>query len=230
MPLTTTFANLSARGFGLFGRPPILTTVVFPGGTTTWTAPPRVTNLVSLVGKGGDGGPASSYSATTYFARVITVQAGGYGPYDITPLANPFGQTQIDYAIARRDFINSSSGLITAPDDVTLVFASVDDNGYDISNQSSAPLTDVIAGSAVFFQQNWYNGNMLLVPGVYTMQVRCDVYTPPYNGADTTAFGYTFPGGIQVPASTFTYNNVPVTPGTTYTIVNNGSVTITYYV
>lgn len=62
------------------------------------------------------------------------------------------------------------------------------------------------------------------------MEARCDIYLPPYNGADTTAFGYTFPGGIEVPASTFTYNNVPVTPGTTYTIVNNGSVTITYYV
>ena len=55
-------------------------------------------------------------------------------------------------------------------------------------------------------------------------------------GSSTTAFGYTFSGGAgqSIPsgsagiATTTTYNNVTVSPGSTYTIVNNGSVVITY--
>jgi hypothetical protein len=229
MPLTTTFATLSARGFGLFGRQKVLTTVTFPGGTTTWTAPFGVNSLVSLVGKGGDGGPAGSYGTYAYFARAIVVSAGGYN-VTIFPIANPFGQTQINTATSIRDTINSGSGLLTINQERTEVFSSIGDNGYNLGNFIDGVLTNVIAGSATFDQRNWYNGDMLLVPGVYLMETRCDIYTPPYNGADTTAFGYTFPGGVEVPATTFTYNNVPVTPGTTYTIVNNGSVTITYYV
>lgn len=50
-------------------------------------------------------------------------------------------------------------------------------------------------------------------------------------GASASAFGKTFPGGVGGPATTVTYNNVPVTRGATYNIVvpAGGSITITYY-
>lgn len=51
------------------------------------------------------------------------------------------------------------------------------------------------------------------------------------DGANTTGFGYTFAGGIEVPATPSTYNNVTVTPNTSYPLVvpSGGSITITYY-
>jgi hypothetical protein len=227
MPTITTRGAGSARGFGLFGRRP--TTVVFPGGTTTWTAPNGVNKLTSLVGKGGDGGPAGTQTLSAYYAIATVVSAGGFGLPYITPIANPFGQTQIDYALAKQASINSGSGLMTITDDLTVVFSSIGDGGYTVSNSSPSTISNVIAGSATFAQRNWYNGNMLLTPNTYTMQTSCQVYTPPYSGANTTAFSITFPGGNEIPATTFTYNDVSVTPGTTYTIVNNGSLTATYF-
>jgi hypothetical protein len=53
--------------------------------------------------------------------------------------------------------------------------------------------------------------------------------TPATNGANTTGFGITFPGGVGGAATTQTYTSVSVTPGQTYTIVNSGSLTISYY-
>jgi hypothetical protein len=50
-------------------------------------------------------------------------------------------------------------------------------------------------------------------------------------GANASALGYTFPGGVEDSAPTLTYNNVSVTPGTSYSIVvpSGASVTLQYY-
>jgi hypothetical protein len=53
-------------------------------------------------------------------------------------------------------------------------------------------------------------------------------------GLATTGFGKSFPGGVYAsgigsPAPVNTFLAVAVTPSTTYTIINNGSLTIQYY-
>ncbi|MFA6609018.1 MAG: hypothetical protein WCT07_03890 [Candidatus Paceibacterota bacterium] len=55
-----------------------------------------------------------------------------------------------------------------------------------------------------------------------------------YAGIATTGFGKSFAGGVYAsgigsPAPTNTFLAVAVTPSTTYTIINNGSLTIQYY-
>lgn len=73
---------------------------------------------------------------------------------------------------------------------------------------------------------------------VYVSYTKCYNYqeqtitNPPvsYNGASTTAFGKTFPGGVGGPATTTTFTNIAITPGASYSIVvpSGGTLTITY--
>lgn len=229
MPLTTTFATLSARGFGLFGRQKVLTTVTFPGGTTTWTAPFGVTSLVSLVGKGQDG--AGGYYYNTEFANQTynLIKIGG------TSLTNPpppptIADSCVDEIVA---FINSYSGLQyiggeTFSPTMSVYQSIFDSTWFYQSYGSTSPSSGWNGGGWVVGGTGSYS-NTATSPNI-SIQINYQTYSFPYTGANTTAFGYTFPGGVEAPASTFTYNNVPVTPGSTYTIVNNGSVTITYYV
>lgn len=223
MPFTTTFANLSARGFGLFGKKRVLTTVTFPSGTTTWTAPPSVSNLLTLVGKGQDGSAGGVYPAAFFYTYQFSTTGITYAnPAPVVPVSSSCTYDIINY-------INSLSGL------------------QYIGGQSFSPcllgFISAIDGSWVTTASfptdpvSWTGGGWVIggtaylgVAGANAFGVGYDAYAFPFTGANTTAFGYTFPGGVEVPASTITYNNVAVTPGATYTIVNNGSVTITYYV
>lgn len=58
-----------------------------------------------------------------------------------------------------------------------------------------------------------------------------DESTPARTGANTTGFGKTFPGGVGVPATPATYNDVPVVQNSSYAlnIPPGGSITITYF-
>jgi hypothetical protein len=53
-------------------------------------------------------------------------------------------------------------------------------------------------------------------------------YVNATNGSNTTGFGQTWVGGAGGAAGSSTVSNISVTPGQTYTIVNNGSLVITY--
>ena len=79
------------------------------------------------------------------------------------------------------------------------------------------------------------------LPGsdIYNGFVSCVAYSDtsgggssPTTGASATGFGRTFPGGLGGAAPPTAYSNVPVTPGTSYsiTVPSGGSITITYYI
>lgn len=55
--------------------------------------------------------------------------------------------------------------------------------------------------------------------------------SPATTGANATGFGITFPGGVGGTAPTTTYNNVAVTPATSYPLVvpSGATIQITYY-
>jgi len=74
---------------------------------------------------------------------------------------------------------------------------------------------------------------------VYVGYTECTYYTDtsgggssPTTGPSATGFGRTFPGGLGGAATPTAYSNVPVTPGTSYsiTVPSGGSITITYYI
>lgn len=223
MPFTTTFATMAARGFGLFGRSLVLTTVTFPGGTTTWTAPAGTTSILTGVGKGSDGAGGYYYEGS-YFYTYLGLNTGATG----LPNSPPYPTVNDSCGPAIVSYINGYGGLqyiggvAFSP---TIVFQkSVIDGTYSNPSYGTTYPSDwtgggwILGGTAFQIESN-----------TFAWGVGFQTYSFPYNGANTTAFGYTWPGGEEGPASTTTYTNIPVTPGTTYTIVNNGSLTITYY-
>lgn len=71
----------------------------------------------------------------------------------------------------------------------------------------------------------------------YYQYIRCYYYggnysggSPPTTGPSATGFGKVFPGGTGGAAANVSFNNVPVTAGSTYQVVvpSGGSITITY--
>lgn len=224
MPLTTTFATLSARGFGLFGKRKVLTTVTFPAGTSTWTAPPGVISITSGVGSGSNGAGGFFYDGSfyyTYFGNLMGgSNLGNSPPY-------PSVSSSCTYDIV--SYINGYSGLqyIGNVQFYPVII-------FQISSFDGTYTTPLLGQT---FPEGWTGGGWIVGGtaaasqiGAYFWGVTYQTYSFPYDGVATTAFGYSWPGGTAGPAPTTTYTNIPVTPGTTYTIVNNGSLTITYNV
>lgn len=241
MPFTTTFATLSARGFGLFGKKLNLTTVTFPSGTTTWTAPPGVSLLVSAVGQGADGTSDFADPNPSVVAGGITVSGnrpnGAFNTLDwgnlynlLVPYIGSGGvRTQTARVVTWGLGTNSLTTTLNPTTDAiyTLpeyVYGTTSIVGYRQFGGTTPPTSGQVLDS--FFD----------TPGGDDAGFRLQVYYYYYGGpgANTTAFGLTFPGGAYsggtgYPATPTTFTNVAVIPGTTYTIVNNGALTIQYY-
>lgn len=221
MPLLGTRAAASARGFGLYGLR--LVTVTFSAGTSSWTSPPGVTRIQTAVGKGADG--TAGYWATN---SII-----GYAYPD--PSVGSGGSI-LDWSTVYNDAValttaanagGTGDRYINAVYYVWPFYISDDTAGSRTSFTINSML---IRGTAVTTSVGGAptSGRVTAGSGNY-WSVDADRYIDPTNGAATTGFSLTFPGGTAAPATLTTFNNVSVTPGTTYTIVNNGSLTISYY-
>lgn len=228
MPFTTTFATLSARGFGLFGKQKVLTTVTFPGGTTTWTAPFGVNTITVASGKGSDG-VSDSYGLTyTFHGTYNTLQSGTWpisGAYD--------GATGYNDAVYYLDLVNNSGQGIVVQTNYTFVKYSSATNTHEVTTSTPPVYRLYGAGTAYIYNPNWPTSGPVTTNATITTDAT-ELF-PGGPGVATTAFSLSFPGGAYsggtgYPATTTTYTNVSVTPGTTYTIVNNGALTIQYYV
>lgn len=219
----------------------VLNTYTFPAGTSTWTAPATTIRLETAVGQGAAGTSDYADPNPSIVPGGITVSAtnttGAFGTLDWGTLYNLL----TPYA---------GSGGIRTQTTRTTVWAL----GTNDRTTTSAPLTDVIYNldqpvygttSVVAYRQ--FGGTLpptsgqvlysfFSTPGGGDAGFRLQVYYYYYGseGAATTGFSLTFPGGAYsggtgYPATPTTFTNVTVTPGATYTIVNNGSLTITYY-
>lgn len=207
------FAGLSASN---------LKTQTFNPGTTSWTAPSDVNLLVSISGKGQD-----SYSSTwTYNIYSLDSLLSGMTDTGWTDYSSLYS-----HFTSRLSTINSGAPSVRSVSNIGTYFIFfntatntlfADQNGSDLS---------YAYGSATL---NW----TLPTSGAITTSINVnntyDVISIPYyaSGAATTAFGKTFPGGAGGNAASLTsYNDVAVTPGNTYSIVNNGNdvLTIAYY-
>jgi len=225
MPTILTRSAGSARGYGLTGNPTIYR--VQQTLQTTWIAPAGVTNLLTVTGKGQDG-------AAAYW----TPLAGNEERLAYVPQYNQYNLDRnevVDFAQTQWDaFPTGTNGSQANVSWSTRTYDLLDPPYYYQEDFSylcrvttigpNGPKTKVGDGWTNF----WPPMNQAAV--AYSVG-RIDKFIPQVDGAATTGFGYTFAGGVGVPATPTTYNNVPVTPGGTYPIsaTGDGNITIVYY-
>jgi hypothetical protein len=203
----------------------------------TWTAPPTVSNVVRISGRGSDG--VSDY--------IANVDSGFFGALQgSSGLANaPFAQWGTIYSAYQTGLANlslsyptygpssylQSSNTFIGPDDrwvtndTTGNLSSVYLTGFS-TNQVGSPQT---SGNATYSSVGAISGWLIINQG----------YVQGNAGTASTGLGKTFPGGsytgsypngVGGAAPTTEFNNVAVTPGASYSIVvpSGGSVSITY--
>lgn len=208
-----------------------LVSVTFPAGTSTWTAPAGVSQLISAVGKGADG--AAGYWSSGYLevlqlcfqgsgvnlatldwsnlysiaqAQITSLNSGGSGTR-----AAPSGIQQRYYEINSSDFNTGNGANFSGWFNGKLIRGTA-----SLATRGSPPTSGQVLYSQVSSYTGWEIGGSL------------EYYVDATTGSSTTAFSLSFPGGFGAPATDTTYSSVSVTPGATYTVVNNGALTITY--
>jgi hypothetical protein len=246
MPKTAALAVASSRGFGQFtGGRFSLTTVTFTS-STTWTAPAYLTNIVSMTGYGSnatsDDYTTDTGSTTIYRATRGLSSGGSSTTHDWSEIYNNL-QAWIS-------FINTGTpGTRSAgaqPDFQGNLYIINSDNTY---SQFSTPPTPGYGSSASIYFQIGTGTNVsdFSVPSSGTItyantpvsngnvRVGCTLVYLGANGSASTGFGQTFPGGtynfstgIGGSAPTTNFSNVAVTPGTSYSIVVAGQISISY--
>lgn len=215
MPSIVTRGAASARGFGFNANPVYRIEKLLQN--TTWTAPAGVTSIATVTGKGQDGTAAYWQD----FADGLL----------FTNPQKSMAYVQVGYAGSQFDGESTANAaaaaLPTSSSDPPTVCSWVSRAYYASGFINSFGYTKLVRVKPGTSRTNSGNGWGATwtppAPANYNyalenLQYQVDAVT----GADTTGFGYTFAGGVGGPASVTTYNNVPVTPGTTYTITSTG--------
>lgn len=240
MPVTTRLAVTSSRAFGEFASSLTLTTVTFTANGT-WTAPTNVSLVTTLYGKGSDGVSDSTApaSADPIFRLFFGASGSTFG--SPPPLPTDYN-TIYGYLVSAANQINTGGSGVVSYSIPGFGNLSVASNGN--WNSYFTPVPNYFPGYAVANTAtiNWAlptSGAISWVgPGnvQYNGSVSFTAYYYGNAGSDSTALGYTFPGGAYVaptgyPATPATYTNVSVTPGASYSIVvpSGGQVQISYY-
>lgn len=208
------------------GRRRVQVTETFTANAT-WIAPATTSRIETLSGKGQDGTPASAdtRSATAQVDSVQTFASGtgnssgsiGWADFesDIGPALSAVnaGGSGSFYGVIYRGYPNSNTYTITLNQGV---------------------YKDAIPGTAKAVRAAGWKTSGPVQLGDYGFAYieYTERYTiPGTTGANATAFGKTFAGGVGGPASTGVHSNVAVTPLQSYSIVvpPGGQVTITYF-
>lgn len=235
MPTIATRGGASARGFGFSGIKTNVTSQTFTS-STTWVAPVGVTSLLAVIGKGQDGGGDYQAGIEMDFNSVSST-ASGSGPASLPIPWSAIAQSArltverfniIDYSpnwqMLNRQFTFYSNGTLSWVDDnQTFPYYAVVGT-WSLQSYGGAP--NPPSGNANYGASGTYYAS-----GVYI--------APGGAGANTTGFGFTFPGGgisgsypnqVGIAASPASYTNVAVTPGASYSlsIPDNGYITIQY--
>ncbi len=199
----------------LGGRQQITQTFTTSG---SWTAPDGVT-VVSLVGKGADGVPATTAPASAAVIDVIyrtdTSTGSGFATWGNF-------QGLVDPVVI--DINADGSGSWTQ------YIAYVWPDGTNELDSFPTSISGAVPGSAYeSTDAGWNTSGAISNSG--SNFVSYIVNVPATTGAQTSGFGKVFPGGVAgaaaIPAS---FPNVPVTPHQLYSYVvpAGGSLTITY--
>lgn len=248
MPLISTFGAASARGYGQFTPAINLTTVTFTANGT-WTAPSGVGEIAVLSGGGSPGISDYTDQGVRLVCRVFQQTASYTNPITYT------WQNLIDYCQGFVSTMNAGSGVqsITLPNG-TNSNNGVNINGSNLGTQaqttSSGWNVNYVAGGgnaylalSEFPKSGVSASSVIDYADVYSSGSYINLVFLQYNygGPGSTASAtigstYTFPagtysGGVGYPSVGATYNNIPVTPGTGYsiTVPAGGSVSISYF-
>lgn len=217
MPKLSSFSGLSSRGFGEFGTTLTLTTVTFTS-STSWTAPAGVTNLTTVSGRGSNGAADYYVNDTVAYIEVRPLNATAVlGPLDWST-AYSDAQTLVN------NTNSGGSGPRTASPGFPATYYVNSSNLYFKALGTSQSYQ--VNGTAVL--QN-YNGSPTSGTVLYTdllisigsFLCNIDVLNIGPAGTASTGFGQTFPGGAASggTAPITVFNNVSVSPGTSYSIV-----------
>ena len=229
MPLISTGTMGSNKSFGFSrGKPKVLTTYTFPGGTSTWTAPDGVTNLTSAIGKGSNGTP-NQWIGQRFLAQ--SRRAGTTGTGSATLSAATITSELNTLASTINGMTTSNNGaFFSGVDWIQWNFRAT--SGVWVRTTFSVSGTFRRSGSAFIIRNHPTTGDMSTTTAYVSDVEGAQILQAGSSGTATTGFSLTFPGGtVSVPTAVDTsFNNVTVSPGTTYTITNNGSLTITYFV
>jgi hypothetical protein len=204
-----------------------LVTKTYVPGTYSFTVPPGVTKLTSLIGKGGVGTPATT-GTRTVSSQVDSVQGHASGS------GSAFG------TLSWSDFQGDNSSALSAINaGGSGFFYGVVYDGFPNANSYSIALyqgtyADAVPGTASIVTSPGWQTSGVVGPADYgfsRIEYSQNYSIPAVTGPDTTAFGKTFPGGTGGAASSAQYADWPVTPGQTYTltVAANGSLSFTYY-
>jgi hypothetical protein len=266
MSLIITETINSARGYGYNGKSSGPSgSVVFPAGTSSWTAPAGITKLLTVSGKGADGGSSGSFEpgssayapCGSYYPSYpydLVAEPSGYNPsyasesttfadlyYEfksysdawlagVTATSPPGTKFQFSYPYYVTNFpgagTNGAGLLAKAYGDFGGLFPN-EVFGYTYYKAANVGVyRDSLLSPSNTMRLVDYTGGGFSINSYIT---NFYVFIDGQSGASTTAFSRTFPGGAAGSAATITnFSNVTVTPGTTYTIVNNGYLSITY--
>lgn len=232
MPMLVSRGAASGKGFGL-------TNAVAGGGTLqtvtfnssgNWIAPPSVTVVATLSGKGAPG--QSDYTGGASAASSGVSNAGsGSGASGSLPLS---WDSVAAIPITVADLLNS--GFTGSPlSNISRTFVFYPNNTFSFSDSGGGtfPYTPVVGTWSV--AGGPFSGNLSYGDSASYVAVG-QVYYSGYAGASSTALGQSFPGGAYsggtgYPASTTTYTNVSVTPGVSYyiNVASSGQVVLQYY-
>ena len=228
MPTILTRSAGSARGYGLTGNPTIHR-VQQTLQSTTWTAPAGVTNLLTVTGKGQDGVAAFW---TPLYGSFISQSFGSTLAYISSNAAVVYTSSEVEgFAQSQWDLFPNGPGDGVVNVTWTQRGYTVP-SGPPLETQYSATIRAVGTKGKGGVTNGWGKTWPPFDFGWYDYDVtNMEYYTPQFDGANTTGFGYTFAGGVGAAATPTTYNNVAVTPGTTYTInsTGDGYIIIVYY-
>ena len=235
MPTIATRAAGSARGYGFAGIKLNVVSQTFTS-STTWVAPVGVTSLLAVIGKGQDGGSDGPAAIDMDFNSVSsTVSGSGRAslPIPWSSIAQSASNTVsrfniVDYSpnyiMLNREFTFFSNGTFDWVDNNQTFPYYVVVGSWSLQSYGGAP--NPPSGNASYGANGTYYASGLYI-------------APGGPGANTTGFGFTFPGGgvsgsypnqTGDPASPASYTNVTVTPGASYglSIPDNGYITIQY--
>jgi hypothetical protein len=212
---------------------------IFPAGTSTWTAPAGVTNIKQMYGAGGAGNGGYWYSGGFggYMGAISSSNLGTNGTADWSSY----------YPLIYGDYTNSINAgtgpKTTGQHQIYVAIGTndqIDPTGFNINGYynpgywtKGTPSFSAYASSGTITNAAAASGaNIVCTPGF--------AFQYGYSGSSTTGFGQTFAGGTYsddpssgldgtgYSASITTYTNVAVSPGTTYTINNYGSLVINW--
>ena len=215
-----------------------LTTFVFPIGSSTWTAPAGVTVIKTAIGKGTD-----SYSDV--------YQSNYYIGYGLCYPGSTTGSTPggLDYSTiygAALNVVNTctTGGARFLSSEITYYQYWLNtDNTYYLNTYNNSGI--YVYGSGGGSTSNGYGdptSGAIPYGGYHIWFAYVPAIAPGSSGSQTymTGTGFTtqywngatqvgnYPNATGQAATLSTINNIAVTPGTTYNIYNNGSLTFYY--